>query len=156
MLEHKNKVLAKAKSMIHDSLDLLKRAAAATHANSTSAESKPEGKYDTRGLEASYLAGAQAEQVAIVEEGVQKLANLTIEDEPDTVLTGSLVVVSTDTEELSYLVLPAGGGLQIEQDGDTILVITPNSPIGCLIMGVELGTSVALPEHTGAYISEIY
>lgn len=156
MLDFKKRVLEKAKSQIHKNLEVLRRAAADTHANSTSAESKPEGKYDTRGLEASYLAGAQAEQVAMAEEGVQKLDNLTIEDEPDMVLMGSLVVVSTDTAELSYLVLPTGGGMQIEQEDETILVITPNSPIGRLIMGVELGTLISLPEHTGAYISEIY
>ncbi len=47
---------------------ILKEAALATYEAATHEESKPENEYDTRGLEASYLAGAQAKRTAEIEE----------------------------------------------------------------------------------------
>ena len=156
MLEFKQAILTKATQAIHESLEILRKAAADTHASSTSAESKAEGKYDTRGIEASYLAEGQAEQVAQMEESVAKMDNLEIEDEPDTVLTGSLVVVTTDEDDLNYLILPAGAGMSIEHEGETTLIITPTSPLGAQLLGADLGTSIDIPDQPGAFISEIY
>ena len=156
MLETKKTILDKAFQAIRQSLEVLRRAAADTHANSTSAESKAEGKYDTRGVEAAYLAEGQAEQVAQLEQAVLKLESLEIEDEPDTVLAGSLVVVSTDSAELNYLILPAGAGMSIEHDGEQTLIITPTSPLGSQLLGSELGASIEIPDHANAFISEIY
>jgi len=156
MLDYKQVVFKKVIIEMHDRLEAVQRAAAETHANSTSEESKAEGKYDTRGVEASYLAGAQAEQLSILEESVAKLDNLSIEDEPDTVLTGSLIVISSDSEELNFMILPAGGGLSIEHDNQTTLIITPTSPLGIAMLGQEFGAEIDIEGHTGSYISEIY
>lgn len=43
-------------------------AAVATYEAATHEESKPENEYDTRGLEASYLAGAQSKRAGEIEE----------------------------------------------------------------------------------------
>ena len=48
-------------------LATIRAAAQATHAAATHPDAKAENKYDTRGLEASYLAGAQQERVAELE-----------------------------------------------------------------------------------------
>ena len=45
-------------------LDGYKRSARSAHEEATSEQSKAENKYDTRGLEAAYLAGAQSRQAA--------------------------------------------------------------------------------------------
>lgn len=156
MLDIKNILISKAIEKISHDLDVLRRASEETHANSTSEETKAEGKYDTRGIEASYLAEAQAEQVRNAEAGFNKLQSLEPEDEPDSVLLGSLVVISSDDEELNYLILPTGGGLILEYQGETYLVITPNSPIGKKVLGVELGTPLDSLNQANAYISEIY
>lgn len=156
MLEVKYAVLKKAKILIDESMDTLRRAVAAAHANSTSGESKQEGKYDTRGVEASYLAEGQAEQLSIMEENFAKFQKLEFEDEPDNVLVGSLVVVTADDDEMNYLILPAGAGMTIEHEGESFLVITPISPLGEQLVGVDLGAKVVLPEQTNAYVSEIY
>ena len=47
---------------LHDRLAVLEKAARASHAEATHESSKAENKYDTRGLEAAYLAGGQARQ----------------------------------------------------------------------------------------------
>jgi hypothetical protein len=48
---------------ISEELNSMKSAALNTYSEATQEESKAENKYDTRGLEASYLAGAQAKRV---------------------------------------------------------------------------------------------
>ena len=45
-----------------ESLAVLEKAARASHEEATHESSKAESKYDTRGLEAAYLAGGQARQ----------------------------------------------------------------------------------------------
>src|SRR4051812_31278987 len=45
---------------LNHNLGILERAARAAHAEATHESSKAENKYDTRGLEASYLAGGQS------------------------------------------------------------------------------------------------
>src|SRR5664279_4878320 len=45
-----------------ESVGVLEKAARASHEEATHESSKAESKYDTRGLEAAYLAGGQARQ----------------------------------------------------------------------------------------------
>ena len=49
-------------------LEVLREAEKSTREAATHEESKPENEYDTRGLEASYLAGAQSKRIIETEE----------------------------------------------------------------------------------------
>src|SRR5260370_40154846 len=53
------------------SLDTLEKAARASHAEATHESSKAENKYDTRGLEAAYLADGQARQVREIVDSIK-------------------------------------------------------------------------------------
>ena len=52
------------------------RSARAAHAEATDEQSKAENKYDTRGLEASYLAHGQSRQAAETAEALEQFAAL--------------------------------------------------------------------------------
>lgn len=156
MLDIKNNLLQLARQTIEESLTTLRRATAEADANSKSAESKAESKYDTRGLEASYLAEGQREQLAILEANVAKLERLVVVDEPDTVIVGSLIVISFTEGEENYLLLPVGAGLEIRHKEVGALVITPASPLGSEMIGKALGDQLSLEGRTNAYVSEIY
>ena len=156
MIDVKHRLIQQITQNLHSKLEFLQRAAEETHADSTSDENKAEGKYDTRGIEAAYLAGAQAQKLQSFEAAVAKLDAMEAEDEPDSVLLGSLVVISSDQEELNYLLLPAGAGSEIKEQQESYLVISPSSPIGTEVLGKELGASVQIPQQEGCYISEIY
>ncbi len=136
-------------------LTTLRRAAAETHKESTAEENKAESKYDTRGLEASYLAEAQAGQVASLEEGLGKLKSLTLTEDDDTVTPGSIVILSGD-EEYQYLLLPAGGGILLEYEGEALTVVTPESPIGSMIIGKAIADELDSEQLGMVFISEIY
>lgn len=137
-------------------LDVLRKAAMETHKDSTGENSKAEGKYDTRGLEASYLAEAQASKVMQLEESINKLEQIPTSetDDSEPISLGAMVLVSTDEDDLCYMILPAGGGMTLPSQGLDFTVITPASPIGSVLIGRSIGDSVSLPQHGAAYISD--
>src|SRR6201987_280708 len=57
---NKTKLLKQIIASLSKRLDVSDKAARASHAEATHESSKAENKYDTRGLEAAYLAGGQA------------------------------------------------------------------------------------------------
>jgi transcription elongation GreA/GreB family factor len=126
-------------------LAMLTRAALATHAEATDEENKAEDKYDTRGLEASYLAHGQskaAEEAALAVAQFQALAPKEFSpDEP--VSIGALVVLG-GKERSHYFIGPRAGGTEVDHDGRTVLVITPNSPLGRQLMGRRQGETLQL------------
>src|SRR5947209_12659206 len=63
-----------------EGLELLDRAARASHAEATHESSKAENKYDTRGLEAAYLAGGQARQAREILDSIKVYQSLQIRD----------------------------------------------------------------------------
>ena len=142
------------------SLDLavLRKAALETHTNSTSEQSKQEGKYDTRGLEASYLAEAQASKVISIEEHINKLQQISGKDLDDSapIAQGAMVIVSTDEEDHSYMMLPAGGGMSLKSQGLEFTVVTPDSPVGAALLGKHLGDTIELPKHGTSFISDLW
>ena len=54
-----------------ESLGVLEKAARASHEEATHESSKAESKYDTRGLEAAYLAGGQARQAKEIMDSIK-------------------------------------------------------------------------------------
>src|SRR5436305_1120723 len=60
------------------SLEVLDKAARTSHAEATHESSKAENKYDTRGLEAAYLAGGQAKQAREILDSIQAYESLVL------------------------------------------------------------------------------
>jgi transcription elongation GreA/GreB family factor len=107
----------------------------------TSEESKAENQYDTRSLEASYLARGQAERVGALR---RLLGFLELPSEPatDRVGLGCLVEVeSADTPSWIFLV-PREGGRRIHVDGTPVSVLTPQSPLGAALLGAGEGDEI--------------
>src|SRR5260370_17293791 len=62
------------------SLGILEKAARASHEEATHESSKAESKYDTRGLEAAYLAGGQARQAREILDSIKAYEALVTRD----------------------------------------------------------------------------
>ncbi|MGE4130769.1 MAG: hypothetical protein AB7F86_03980 [Bdellovibrionales bacterium] len=125
-------------------LEALTAAAKATYEAATHEESKPENEYDTRGLEASYLAGAQAKRVSEIREVLSQFKTLEFKDfgPGDRVLATALVEVSIDGKNNSLLFMPKGGGVSLQLEGKTIQIVTPHSLLGEAILGAKVGDEV--------------
>jgi transcription elongation GreA/GreB family factor len=120
--------------------------ARATTAAATDPDSKAENKYDTRNLEASYLARGQAFRVAEAQAALAEFETLTAKTfRPEQAIAeGALVAVQSGGETLHYFIGPAAGGTEVTVDGVEVMVITRQAPLGAALMGRRAGESVAL------------
>ncbi len=126
---------------LQEELAALTAAAKASYEAATHEESKPENEYDTRGLEASYLAGAQAKRVSEIREVLSLFQNLEFKDfgETDRVLSTALVNVSIDGKKSTLLIMPKGGGVSLRVEGLAVQIVTPHSLLGEAILGKKVG-----------------
>lgn len=128
--------------------------AGATEA-ATGDDTRAEGKYDTRGLEASYLAAGQAEQADELAEALAQLEAFEFPDYDldDPIGPGALIEVDLADELQYFLLSPAGGGLTCETgDGETVTVLGPSAPLRSQLLGKTTGDSVA---DSGMMILEV-
>lgn len=134
---------------VEDDLLVLKTAAAAAHEAATSSENKAENQYDTRGIEASYLAGAQAKRVAELEEIlVACRATHPKEFAADEVIAPTaLVGLSFGSKKSVVLILAKGAGMSIDFDGVTVQTITTISPLGDALIGSRVGDTVEVEQN---------
>jgi len=122
-------------------LESYARSARATHEEATHEQSKAENKYDTRGLEASYLAQGQSRQAAEVVQAVQQFETLDPRDfgKDDPIDVGALVELESGAERLFYFIGPRAGGVEILHERKQIVVITPQAPMGRELLGRKKG-----------------
>ena len=113
------------------------KAAQVAHAEATDEQSRAENKYDTRGLEASYLAHGQSRQVVETEQAREQYASLPVRafEAAEPIGIGALIELKHDGEHLWYFLGPAAGGTEVECAGQEVLVITPQAPLGRLLAG---------------------
>jgi transcription elongation GreA/GreB family factor len=138
---NKSELVKKIVASLVESLEVLDKAARASHAEATHESSKAENKYDTRGLEAAYLAGAQAKQAREILDSIARYEALSVKEfapgEP--VDLTALVELETDGANSTYFIGPKNGGLEIIHDRREIMVITPQSPLGQNLTGRKAG-----------------
>ncbi len=122
------------------------RSARAAHAEATDEQSKAENKYDTRGLEASYLAQGQSRQAAEVVQAMQQYESLAVRSfaAQEPIALGAVVELERGGVRTVYFVGPRAGGTEVECEGQAVLVITPQSPMGQQLVGRKQGESLHL------------
>ena len=138
---NKRAIIKKITAKLTGELEVYFRAAQFARAEATHEQNKAENKYDTRGLEASYLARGQSRQAAEIEAAIvefEKLAGQKF-NATDGVNLGALVVLEVGGETMYYFLGPRAGGTEVIHDKKEILVITPQSPLGEQLMGRQAG-----------------
>ena len=126
---------------LRSDLELYHRAAVAARAEATHEQSRAEHKYDTRGLEASYLARGQSRQVAEIEQAIEKFQKMPLREfgKDEGIDLGAVVELTIGREKNLYFLGPRAGGTEVEYLKKEILVITPESPLGAQLMGRKGG-----------------
>jgi transcription elongation GreA/GreB family factor len=138
---NKRAIIKKIVARLTEELQIYFRAAHASRAEATHEQSKPESKYDTRGLEASYLARGQSKQAAEIESAIAEFEKLPVKKfgAGDPIGLGALVELENGGENLFYFIGPRAGGTEVLHDKKGILVITPQSPLGDQLLGKKQG-----------------
>jgi transcription elongation GreA/GreB family factor len=147
----KRALIQKIVARLGEELDLLLKAARTSHAEATHESSKAENKYDTRGLEAAYLARGQSKQAAESVQAIKDFEALPLREfgPADEIDVGALVELTGKKERSLYFIGPRAGGTEIIHDNREVLVITPQSPLGQQLVGRKQGEKVKL-EIAGA------
>ncbi|MFV0456411.1 MAG: transcription elongation factor GreAB [Pseudomonas sp.] len=108
----------------------------ASHEAATHAESKAENKYDTRGLEAAYLADGQRRRVHEIETALVAYRNLAVRpQEGEPIRVGALVAFDQAGVARRIFLGPDAAGLRIVDEGQEVLVISPHSSLGQALLG---------------------
>jgi transcription elongation GreA/GreB family factor len=133
---NKAQLLKQIVASLSESLEVLDKAARASHAEATHESSKAENKYDTRGLEAAYLAGGQARQAKEILDSIRIYQSLAVKNfvRGDPIDLTALVELDSDGTRAWYFIGPRNGGLEIQFQRNEVTVITPQSPLGQNLM----------------------
>ncbi len=135
----KEKLVEALKEKVKEELSEIKKAFKSSHSLATDSEMKAEGKYDTRSIEAGYIAGAQQKRVQELEQELGLLDEINVNHLPDTVSVGSIVEIEFNDLTRMYFISSTGGGSFIPIDGQTVMVISAFSPIGSEVIGLGPG-----------------
>lgn len=130
----------------HDLL-ITQRAAQTAYEAATDKANIAENKYDTLGLEASYLATGQARRLGEIQQALSALQQLPSADfDPQRgIQLGTLVLLADTAEQQRWLLLaPDAAGLKINDGEREIMLISQHSPIGQRLLGLAPGDEFAL------------
>jgi len=132
------------------------KAAADAREAATHDDAKPENDKDTRALEASYLAGAQAARVEELKGNIAFVKTLMVEPCTTAKATALIELDDGEAEPRLYFLLPSGGGAKLQGDGGReVTVLTPESPLGRAVLGKKEGDSVEVVTRAGTKEYEI-
>ena len=119
-------------------------AARETAENATGEETRSEGKYDTRAIEAGYLAGAQQAQAEKITEDLALIRGMSLRDytQADPIAVGALVETDLNGETQFFLLSPAAGGETLEFLGCETTVLAPDAPLFRELLGKSAGDTL--------------
>ena len=143
---NKRALIKKIIARLTDELEVYFRAAHASRAEATHEQSKAENKYDTRGLEASYLARGQSKQAAEIQGAIAAFEKLDARKfgDAEPIDLGAFVELELNGETTAYFIGPKAGGTEVLHDKREVFVITPQSPLGEQLLGRKQGDILEL------------
>jgi len=151
IMVRKSRLLECIQLELESLLNITVSAAQQAYETATNKQNKAENKYDTLGLEAAYLAEGQSKRVAQYESEVEVFKKLPVKEyiEGEKIGVGALVSIVNEQEIKDILFIgPVAGGLCFSylENGKKfdIRVVTPASPIGKALIGLEAGDDFTL------------
>jgi hypothetical protein len=145
-------------SALLNRFETAKWAAKQAHDAATNEESVAENKYDTFGLEASYLAHGQSQRVIECERDWLRFQKVEVVDSETINLWCLVKLVSCDlvSPVIKYFFIsPCAGGLSVEVDGCIIYLVTPSSPVGKKLIGKATEEEIELSQNGQRIMYEI-
>ncbi len=133
---HKEKLISNILNHLKNELSKTMLAAQNAHLAATDDQSVAETQYDTLAIEAGYLAEGQARRVQEIQDAIIKFERLDINENSSVVKLGALVQLENDkSTQHWFFIAPAAGGYKCNVDGQKYTVITPQSPMGTVLIG---------------------
>jgi len=129
---------------LREEYEVVRAAAAAAREGATHEEAKPENEYDTRGLEQSYLAGAQTARAEAILAALAELELFRPKafGERTPIGLGAWLRVDDGERARCYFLCAHGGGTKLTLEGETHVVLAPGSPLSRKLLGRRMGDVV--------------
>jgi transcription elongation GreA/GreB family factor len=140
-------LLSRIVTALETDMEVLRRAAQTAYEAATAEENIAENKYDTLGLEASYLATGQARRTAEIRQALLTYQQLLLRnyDPARGVQVSNLITLEDEHGGQRLLFLgPEAAGLKIGEGDELVTVITPRSPLGQQLAGKKVDDEVSL------------
>ena len=147
----KKKLIEEIVIHLAQELKVLLDAAEASHKAATSEENKAENQYDTRAIEAGYLAGAQAKRAAELQKQIQIFKYLPVRNygEDDVMCAGAIAELEHNKTKTYCFMVPQGGGMVLRFEDKPVQIITSISPMGEALLGKKTGEIAEVETRTG-------
>lgn len=144
---NKQEIVASILDRLRKEFESRNRVSKLTREGGNDAESKAEGKYDTLAIEENYLADGLAKQAVAAAEAIAEIEKMPLRSfsKDDPIDPGALVEIEFPGTKEWFFLAPSGGGTEIQHDGTTVTVITPESPLGSQLIGSRGGDKTAAP-----------
>lgn len=144
----KSKLIQHFINVIEKTLALAIQSQKTTVDYATHEDNKAENQYDTRGLEATYLARGQAERVADLKESLIYFKTVGVKNYNDSTPIGNtalieIVNITQPSDSKKLLLMPKGGGLSVTVEGQNIQTVTASSPLGASLVGKVVGDEIS-------------
>lgn len=154
MIELKKKIRDELVLKLETELHEIESAALSSRAYAIQDDLKQEGKYDTRAIEASYMASAQQARVDELKLDLQMIKELDIDHTSEHIELGALVLLEQNGRDVWYFISSALGGTMLNIDDKVILVISVFSPVGSEALNLSTGDSfeVETPKENRIYL----
>lgn len=123
----------------------------------TDEQSRAESKWDTQGIEASFLAAGQANLARELATQIEQLMAQrdTLLVPHTTVQVGALAHCELPHGPETFFVVPTAGGHTLKVDGQEVTTITAATPVGTALHGQSAGVAYTLPNGRPARLVRV-
>lgn len=138
---NKTNLLQQILKRLENDHQLLLQAAKTAHSAATHEDNIPDSKYETLALEASYIAQGQANRAQEIQQALTDYRSLVPQEFPEGApirLTALVQLEDGDGKQRWLFLGPAAGGMRLQLSGAEVMVITPNSPLGEQLLGLQV------------------
>ena len=152
---NKAAVIRQIRDLLDAELEGLVQMTAMSRDEATGGQSKPENKYDTRALEASYLAAGQGQRLEELRRLTSWYQTLESSHRFDRVAEGALVQTETEEGAVQWLFIAPAGGTRVQYDNQNIQVVSLRSPLGSALAGCEADDAATVESPQGRIEVEV-
>lgn len=143
----KTELLKAMVSALEEELKAVLKSAHSAYQGATHEDAISKSKYETHGLELSYLAGSQFERARILKQQILSLTNTQFKffKDSDEIGVEALVSLSSAKKiENHYFIYGIGAGLKLKIQDKTVQVVSPESVIGNDLIGAFCNDTILI------------
>ncbi|WP_163931885.1 GreA/GreB family elongation factor [Paraferrimonas sp. SM1919] len=143
---NKTKIIELYIADLTNKLSVAINAAEQAKATATHSDSVARSKYETFGLEASYLAHGQSVRAQQLIEQLAQIKQLNIRQYPPNmpIAIGSLVEIINQSKQVKLIFIAVQASGQVNYEGQTITLISKATPLAQALLGQQLGDEIVV------------